>query len=383
MDAVKVIQDLSADFVQFKDAHNAELTELKKAGFVSAETKTKLETIESNMDKLEAKFNEIKKVDTVNEQKSAREQAFSKYIKKGFDGLNEVEKKALSTDSAPDGGFLSFENYSNEIIRKVRESSPVRALARNFTISSGDSMTFVRQNGDLASAIKGERANNNDSTTPTLQQVRIQVYNRLAAPYVTMDMVEDSAINIESFVAELAAEEFAIGEGQDFISGTGANEPEGIITNSSIATVASGSATSFDADDLIDLFYNLKGAYRSNATWLMNRLSIAYVRKLKAGDDNYLWTPGIASEGAGLILGRPYMDSTDLAGTTAGAYVDGNKPVIVGDFSKGYYVVNKLGMSVLRDPNTAYPYVVYRFRMRSGGAVAQPEAFKILRTAAS
>ena len=68
MDAVKVIQDLSADFVQFKDAHNAELTELKKAGFVSAETKTKLETIESNMDKLEAKFNEIKKVDTANEQ---------------------------------------------------------------------------------------------------------------------------------------------------------------------------------------------------------------------------------------------------------------------------------------------------------------------------
>lgn len=380
MELNQVITDLGKEFSEFKQIHKNEIAEIKKGVEVSAETKSQMALVQASLDKLEAKFNEIKKQDAGKEAKSEREVAMSAYLRKGFDKLSETEKKALSTDSAVDGGYLSFENFSNEVIRKVREGSPIRQLARNFNISTGDSLTFVRQNGDIASAIKGERANNNNSTTPTLQQVRIQVYNRLATPYVTMDMIEDSAVNIEQFVAELAGEEFAIGEGQDFISGTGANEPEGVLTNSSVSIVDSGVNTSFDADNLIDLFYNLKGTYRQNSTWLMNRLTVAYVRKLKAGDDNYLWTPGISSEGAGLILGRPYLDATDLVAPVSGAYTDGDKPVVLGDFSRGYYVVNKLGMSVLRDPNSAYPFVAYRFRMRSGGAVAQPDAIKILRT---
>lgn len=382
---LEVIDTLGKEFAEFKQIHTNELNELKKQGSASAETKAQMEAVQKTMDSLEAKFRELAQAKTQAEnipaQKlEAEKKMIDKVLRKGFDSLTEVEKKSLSTDSNPDGGYLVFTQYSNEIVRKIREYSPVReAGARVFAMSSGNSMRWPVQNGDPASAWKGERQNNANSTSPTLKMLEISLHDQLADPYVTQDMVADAAINIEAYLQELVIEQYAVQEGAAFISGSGVGEPKGILSNSDVSILDSGSNTSFDADDMIELFYSLKSGYSRNASWMLNRETLGYVRKFKAGDDNYLWQPGIAGSVPATILGRPYFEATDLVAPVTAAFTDGDKPVIFGDFSK-YYVVDKMGIELIRDPFTQYPFVSYKFKKRTGGDVAQPEAFKILRT---
>ena len=198
---------------------------------------------------------------------------------------------------------------------------------------------------------------------------------------ISNQMLEDSAFDMEAEVRLEAVEQFAVKEGAEFVSGTGVGEMEGILTNASVQSTNSGtSATIADADGqangLITLFHAIKTAYTRDASWILNRTTLGSVRKLKDGDKNYIWMPGLAQGIPNTILGAPYVEMPDMPNEGAGLF-----PIGFGDFRRAYTMVDRIVMEMLRDPYTQATAgnVRYIFRRRLGGKVVLAEAIRLLK----
>lgn len=388
-DINKVAETLQNEWSEVKtevfDKYN---NELKKYGEVSAETKEMAAKADSRLDALEDRIADLQAKSQLalgengeGEPAEKKERKLmEKMIRKGADSLTSDERglmtKSLSPDSGPDGGFMLTPNFDLDIIEKIREISPVRQAARVVSISAGNEFLMLRQNGDPASQDAGPRTSVTDTTTPTYIQERIQVFEQAASPAVAMQQLEDSAYDVEGDLMDQLSRQFAVTEGTQFISGTGVNEPEGILTNSDVSVLDSGSDTAFDLDDLIDLQAELKIGY--NGGWMWNKKTRAYIRKFK-GNDNYYWEPSAGEGYPSTFLGDPYFLAPDLVAPASGAFTQNDKPVVYGDFNVGYRIVDRIGMTMLRDPYRNRPFVEFYTRRRYGGKVVQPEAIKILR----
>lgn len=289
-----------------------------------------------------------------------------------------VQKKALATDSAEDGGVFSLPNFEMSVVKGIREMSPVRQAARVIPIGSGDSLEIPVRKSTIGSQQAGERENVNDTTTQKYKMVRIQTFERAASPALTRQMIEDAFLDIVGETRRDAVEEFQVQEGQQFISGDGVNDPEGILTNSDVSSTDSGSNTAFDFDDLIDLQTSLKQGYQGS--WMFSRQTRGYIRKLKDNDNQYLWSPNLAANAPNTLLGDPYFLATDLADPASGSYSANDVPVLYGDYERGYYIVDRLGLDVLRDPYSNRPFIEIYMRRRYGGQVVLAEAIKKLTT---
>lgn len=320
------------------------------------------------------------------ELKSLAEQNFRSSIGFSIDELPDnlkaygrsIKKKALSTDSNADGGIFSLPNFEMSVVKGIREQSPVRQVARVITIGSGDSLEIPVRDTTISSQNAGERENVSNTGTPTYKMVRIQTHERSASPALTRQMIEDAFLDIVAEVQRDGQEEFAVQEGNQFISGSGVDEAEGILTNGDISSTNSGSNTDFDFDDLIDTQTSLKQGYQG--TWMFSRQTRGFIRKKKDTNNNYLWSPNVAADAPNTLLGDPYLLATDLASPASGSFSANDVPVLYGDFQRGYYIVDRLGLDVLRDPYSNRPFIEIYMRRRYGGQVVLPEAIKKLTT---
>jgi len=178
-------------------------------------------------------------------------------------------------------------------------------------------------------------------------------------------------------------------ESAAFVAGNGDRRPRGFldyptVDNDSwswgnIGTVASGADGAFeDSDALVDLVYELRAGYRQNAHFLMNRRTQAEVRKLKDADGNYLWSPATRADGKATLMNFPIAESEDMPDIAAGS-----SSIAFGDFARGYLIVDRLGVRVLRDPFSAKPYVLFYTTKRVGGGVQDFDAIKLLNFSAA
>jgi len=197
---------------------------------------------------------------------------------------------------------------------------------------------------------------------------------------VPFEDLEDSDFNLEAELNMEFSEQFGVAEGVSFVSGDAVGEAEGLLTNTGIAYTPGGHASLLQADGLIDLFFALKDAYARNATWVMRRATIGAARKLKGSDNNYLWQPGLGSSLPATLLDRPYVEAVDMPAIAVDAF-----PVLFGDFRRGYMILDRIQMSVLRDPFTQASSGAIRFhaRKRVGGQVVVAEAIRKLKIATS
>jgi HK97 family phage major capsid protein len=219
-----------------------------------------------------------------------------------------------------------------------------------------------------------------------------------AMPGASQSLLDDSFVDIGAWIAGEVQLEFARQEGVAFLTGNGVNKPSGIIGGyqivpdanygwGKIGYIATGAAGAFKTDDtppkgadcLIDLYHALKTAYRINAGWIANRTTLGAIRKLKDGQGNYLLNMVLRPEGfVEEILGRPATEMPDMPDIGANSFSVG-----FGDFKRGYIVIDRIGIRVLRDPYTAKPYVLFYTTKRVGGGVQNFEAIKLLKFAAS
>jgi HK97 family phage major capsid protein len=145
------------------------------------------------------------------------------------------------------------------------------------------------------------------------------------------------------------------------------------------STNASGFKADPDGGDaLIDLTYTLNPAYRANARWVMNRATVAIVRKMKDSNGHYIWQPGLQAGQPAMILGYPTTEAEDMSDVAANAF-----PIAFGDFREGYTIVERQGIRVLRDPFSAKPFVQFYTTKRVGGDVTNFDAIKLFKIAAS
>lgn len=318
--------------------------------------------------------------------------AFDAYVRHGeASGLKRLEAKALSAGSGADGGYLVPEETEREIGRRLAQVSPIRAIAGHREVST----TVYRKPfliTGAASGWVGETAARPETTSPTLAELAFPTMELYAMPAATQTLLDDSAVNIDEWIAGEIDTVFAEQEGTAFVAGDGVNKPKGFLAYDTVAEsawewgklgyVPTGAAGAFAASDpsdaLVDLIYAVKAGYRQNGTFVMNRRTQAEIRKLKDDAGNYLWQPPAVAGGQATLMGFPVAEAEDMPDIGADSL-----SVAFGDFRRGYLVVDRMGVRVLRDPYSAKPYVLFYVTKRVGGGVADFDAIKLLKFAAA
>lgn len=398
-----VLEGIQAAWQEFKADNDKRLKDIEAKGATDP-------LLESKIDKINADINaKIDKVETmiarselhgggsgVDPVQAEYKKAFNAYFRKG-----DVQA-ALSTGSDPDGGFAVPVELDKSIINLLRHSNPMRQLANVVSLSTPNYQKLVNKHG-LAYGWVGETDARPETGTPALAQLTPFMGELYANPAATQAMLEDAFFNVETWLADEVKAEFAVGENIKFTSGNGVACPKGILGYTTAATadatrafgtvqhVATGEAAIFKvptatvspADCLIDAIYALKVGYRQGATWMMNSLTTAAIRKFKdAVDGEYIWTPptaeGIANGQSGTLLGYGIANNEAMPDIGANALV-----AAFGDFRRGYTIVDRIGTTVLRDPFTNKPYVHFYTRKRVGGMVTDSNAFKLIKVAAA
>lgn len=317
--------------------------------------------------------------------------AFLDYVRKGdTGGYNAPELKTLSVGSNPDGGYTVTPEVDSNIDRLLSQVSPIRSIAQVRQIST--SMFKKPFNlGGASSGWVGEQSSRPQTNTPTLDELSFPAMELYAMPAATQSLLDDSAINIEQWLADEVQITFAEQEGAAFVTGNGVNKPLGFVAsnvtkvaNSSwawgkIGYVVTGVSGGFAADPdggdaLINLVYSVKSAYRNSARFVMNRLAQAAVRKLQDSNGQYIWQPGLQAGQPASLLGFPITEAEDMADIAADSY-----SIAFGDFKRGYLIVDRIGTRVLRDPYSAKPYILFYTTRRVGGGIQNYEAYKLLK----
>ncbi len=378
-------------FEEFKRTNDGRLKELEKRGGADALTEEKLGRLNAALDGAKAAMDRLSlerarpaleagRPDLGDEYKDA----FSAYVKRG-------EEKALSIGSNPDGGYLVPVEVDTEINRLMANISPIRALATVRSISTN----VYKKPVTTAAAASGwvsetaARPQTNSQTIDALSYPTAELY---AMPAATGAFLDDAAVDVGQWIADEVNQVFATQEATAFVSGDGTNKPKGFLSETQIANaswswtkigyIATGVAGALPAsnasDVLFDLIYALKAGYRQNASWLMNRKTQAVLRKLKDTTGNYLWAPPATAGGKASFMGFDLAEAEDMPDIAASSV-----SVAFGDFRRGYLVVDRTGVNVLRDPYTAKPYVLFYTTKRVGGGVQDFDAIKLLKFAVS
>ncbi|RWE75272.1 MAG: phage major capsid protein [Mesorhizobium sp.] len=390
-DVKALIASLNKDWTEFKSAMEAKDKELAKK-FDDVVTTEKLERINSSVSELQAVVDQANAklaAIQVGAGGGARElkdkeysDAFRAHFRKG-----DVQA-SLNKGADSEGGYLAPVEWDRTITDKLIEVSPMRQIASSQTISTAGFKKLFNLRG-TSSGWVGETTARPQTNTPTFGEMTFAPGEIYANPAATQQMLDDAEINLEAWLANEVETEFSYQEGLAFISGNGTNKPYGFLTFvtgganaavnplGAIEVKTAAAAAAIDSDELIDLIYLLPSAFTQNARWVMNRTTQGVVRKLKDGDGNYLWQPSYVAGQPATIAGYPVTEMPGMPDIAASAL-----PIAFGDFRRGYLIVDRTGVRVLRDPFTNKPYVMFYTTKRVGGGVQNPETIKVLKMSA-
>ncbi|MCF3933294.1 phage major capsid protein [Acuticoccus sp. M5D2P5] len=383
-----IFAELQTAFAAFKDEHNAQITDLR-SGLDDVVRAEKVDRINADVGKLQAAL------DTAVSDIAALKlggggadgkvkdaeytDAFRAHFRKGD------VKAALNKGADDEGGYLAPVEWDRTIIDKLIELSPMRSIATVQNISTGGFRKLFNLRG-TSSGWVDEDDGRTETNTPEFGTMTFTPGELYANPSATQQMLDDAEINLEQWLAGEVQTEFAYQEGLAFISGNGTNKPFGFLTFAAGATQAAtnplgpievkaaAAGAAVTSDELIDMIYLLPSAFTQNARWVMNRTTQGIIRKLKDGQDNYLWQPSYVAGQPATLAGYPVTEMAGMPDVEADAL-----PIAFGDFRRGYLIVDRVGVRVLRDPYTNKPYVMFYTTKRVGGGVVNPQALKVLR----
>jgi len=285
--------------------------------------------------------------------------------------------KSLSVGVDPDGGYTVTPEMSSRIVQRLFESDPVRQLAGSQSIST-QALEMLVDDGQAGVGWEAETETGDETDTPQLNKKRIPVHVAYAKPRATQTLLEDSSINAETWLSDHISRRIGRQEAAAFVTGDGVGKPRGFLDYANgtgwgqIEQVAMGAAAALTVDGFISVKYSLIEEYLNRGTWLMNRSTVAAAMKLKDGEGRYIWSPGLATDETSTILGLPVRMSTTMPAVAAGAL-----SVAIADWRDAYLIVDRLGITVQRDPYTAKPFVEFYTRKRVGGDVVNFRGIKL------
>jgi len=392
-----VIDNLASTFEDFKVENTKRLREIEEKGSADpileekvqkmtddlakmAETKQKIELQEKALADAQSKLDNLETViarpNTGAESKDVDLQmkAFDKWLRKGE--IDEMEKKALYESDDTLGGFYAPAEYVADLIKGVTEISPIRSIARVRT-TSNRGIEVPKRTGQFSAEWVAETGTRSETTGYTTGLLQIDAHELYALVDISQAMLEDSAFDLESEMSTEFGEQFAKAEGTAFVTGNGVGRPQGFTdTSAGVGTTNSGSGTALTANGLVDLTMAIKSDYMANASFVMNRATFADVLKLEDTEGQKIFVNAMSYVGGtpATILGKPYILAEDMPDVAGSA-----KPIAYGDFSRAYTIVDRVNLSVMRDPysQATSGNIRYVARRRVGGAVVLAEAIRL------
>jgi HK97 family phage major capsid protein len=323
------------------------------------------------------------------EQYRAYKSAINAYFRKGEKLMTSDETKAMQVGIDSDGGFFVHADMSGRIVTRVYDISPIRKIANVQAIGS-DALEGIEDIDEADAGWVGEIAPRTDTDTPQVGKYRIEAMEMYAQPKASQKLLDDSSVDIETWLGNKVADKFARVEGAAFVNGNGVAKPRGFTTYTTAATAdatrawgqlehvitgANGAFHTTQADPLFDLIQAFKPHHLTRANWVTRRNVIGAIRKFKTTTTlEYIWQPGLQQGQPDRLLGYPIVNAEDMP-----TLATGSLSMALGDFTEGYQIVDRLGVRVLRDPYTSKPYVVFYTIKRTGGAVLNFEAIKFIK----
>jgi len=386
----EVVKQLQQAFASFKDEHTRQLTDLK-AGINDPLQASKVEKINDEIANLQAAIDANTTKMAAMEMSGAGgarplkdkeySESFQAHMRRG-----DVQA-ALNKGAAEDGGYTSPVEWDRTITDKLLIVSPMRALCTVQKVGGSGYKKLVNLRGTTSGWV-GETDARPETNTPKLAEQGYSWGEIYANPSATQQMLDDSEINLEAWLAGEVDVEFAFQEGKAFVSGDGSKKPRGLLTYAAggtalhplggIEVIASGAAGAITGDAILDLVYALPETFTGNAKFAMNRNTMLRIRKLKDSDGNYLWQPSLQAGQPSTLAGYAIADIPDMPGVAANSLA-----VAFGDFKRAYKILDRVGVRVLRDPYTNKPFVSFYTTKRVGGGLDNPECMKFMRIAAA
>ncbi len=384
-------------FDEFKQTNDTRLDELEQKMSVDVLTEEKLnrinQALENNQNQMDALLLKSSRPSMNGSKESSflstkHHTAFNNYMRKGdATKLRDIETKALSITSDTDGGYLVPDETEKAVMTSLKDVSPIRAIAGNRQVSGTVYKKPFSISGPGTGWV-GETAARPETTSPSLAELSFPTMELYAMPAATSNLLDDSAVNIDEWIAEEVQTAFAEQETAAFVNGDGVNKPRGFLDYTAVAEsswswgnmgyLATGVDGDFAASDpsdtLIDLIYTVKSSYRANSKWVLSRSTQAEIRKIKDADGNYIWQPANRPGEQPSLLGYPVTEVEDMP-----AIGSDSLSIAFGDFNRGYLIVDRLGLRVLRDPYSSKPYVLFYTTKRVGGGVQDFDAIKFLK----
>lgn len=395
LDLKDAFGEFMSTFEAFKESNDEKLAEMERRFGADVVTTEKVERISQTLDEQKRAIDRLslKRARPVLDRENAplaseHSQAFDAYMRSGDDRhLRALDTKAMSYGSGQDGGYLVPAETEAAIGKRLAAISPIRAIASVRQVSSAVLKKPFAVNGPAVGWV-AETAARPQTNTATLAELQFPTMELYAMPAATATLLEDAIVDLDQWISAEVEAAFAEQEGAAFVSGDGTNKPKGFLEYTKVAETSwawgsigytlTGVDGAFAADDesdiLIDTVYALKAGYRQNAHWVMNRKTQAAIRKLKDGDGNYIWQPPAGPGQNAMLMGFPLVEAEDMPDIGPDT-----TPIAFGDFGRGYLVVDRAGVRVLRDPYSAKPYVLFYTTKRVGGGVQDFDAIKLIK----
>jgi len=396
--AEELLTTLHTAFNEYRTSNDARF-EAIEAGQGTAELDEKIAKLENAMSEAESGLATIATQLTAGAAGGAREDRvvdqdytdnFNKFMRlSGDSNVPGDIANVLQKTPDSDGGYLVPTEWDRSIQDALVEVSAIRQLVNVQNVTGGGFKKLINLKGTAAGWV-GETDARPQTASATFDELDIGWGEVYAMPAATQNILDDSEIDMEAWLAGEVREAFQLKENPAFVAGDGVKKPRGFLTYvpggtnasrhplGSLGLIASGGAAVVTTDAIIDMVYSPAKKYRANAQWAMNRLSLAAIRKLTDTEGNYLWQPTLAAGQPSTLAGYGIAEIEDMPDLAADAF-----PIAFGDFKMGYTIFDRSGVTILRDPYTNKPYVLFYTTKRVGGAVVDPNAIKVMKIAAT
>jgi len=390
------MRDFLSAFESFKEANDTRLDaiEKKKDDLLLSE---KVERLNKALTEQKAAIDRLAlagKRPALAETREADEKkaAIERYMRAGdASAIHALQTKSLNAGVDAEGGYLAPEPTERIISAALRDISPIRQIATVREIGATTFKKPVSLGGGVAGWV-GETGGRVETSAPTLTSIDFPTMELYAMPAASQTLLDDAVVDIEQWLADEVQGEFAAQETNAFVNGDGVNRPKGFLSYpiaedsvrgaNEIGYVATGALGAFNAanpaDRILDLIYAPKQAFRANGRFVLNRKTLAVVRKFKDADGNYLWQPSLVAGAPSTLFGYPVTEVEDMPDIAANSHA-----IAFGDFSRFYLIVDRQGVRILRDPYSAKPFVLFYTTKRVGGGVQNFEAVKLLKFSAA
>lgn len=391
-EAKQALVDVLAAFEEFKQANDARLAEIENRHSADVLLEDKVARINDEISRLNEVVQRPALARAGNYGSDEEKAAFEAYMRGQMDGAGEIRSAAVASSTAEDNNVFIPEHVERQLTDAIASYSAFRHLISETVLDNGDALSLMFQKEKASASWVGETEERDLTTAPSFERQEINLNEIYCSPAATQRFIDDSNIDVEAWLIEQMAEAFAEAENKAFIKGSGSQQPDGLMnthqgplgsagSRDKVLVIPSGARTDLPAtvatERLLQTINALPAQFRQNASWLMTSLTQDKLRSMKDGDGNYIWSPSHQLGDVARLFGFPVYSDPHLDEIKANGL-----PIYFADFAKAYRAVRGRHTSLMRDPYSSKPNVIFYATRRVGGGVVNAYAVRALKITA-